>query len=100
MFAALADATRRDIVVRAIAGEKTISELADGYNMSWAAVQKHVAVLDRAGLVTKERRGRSRVIHCNRDVVQRARDLLDAVDAQWRDRATRISELLEEEEER
>jgi len=60
MFGALADATRRDIVRRAIGGEEGVAELAEHYPMSFAAVQKHVAILERAGLVTKERIGRPR----------------------------------------
>ena len=62
VFAALADATRRDIVRRAIAGEEGVGELADHYPMSFAAVQKHVAVLERAGLITKQRTGRRKVV--------------------------------------
>ncbi len=58
LFHALSDATRRDILRRCIRGEPSVSRLADVYPMSFAAVQKHVAVLERAGLVTKERRGR------------------------------------------
>ena len=53
MFGALADATRRDIVRRAIDGEEGVAELAGHYPMSFAAVQKHVAILERAGLVTQ-----------------------------------------------
>ena len=62
IFRALADATRRDIVRRTLAGEASVSELAAAYDMSWAAVQKHVAVLEGAALVTKEARGRERIV--------------------------------------
>ena len=65
MFGALADATRRDIVRRAIDGEEGVAELAEHYPMSFAAVQKHVAILERAGLVTKERIGRRKVVRTN-----------------------------------
>ena len=65
VLAALADATRRDIVRRAIAGEEGVAELANHYPMSFAAVQKHVAVLERAGLVTKRRTGRRKVVSTN-----------------------------------
>ena len=65
MFAALADATRRDIVLRALDGREGVAELAGHYPMSFAAVQKHVAVLERAGLVTKERTGRRKVVRTN-----------------------------------
>ncbi|MGH3464142.1 MAG: ArsR/SmtB family transcription factor, partial [Kribbellaceae bacterium] len=62
LFHALADATRRDIVRRSVQGELSVSRLAELYPMSFAAVQKHVAVLERAGLVTKERRGREQLV--------------------------------------
>ena len=65
VFGALADATRRDIVRRAIAGEEGVAELAGHYPMSFAAVQKHVAVLERAGLVSKQRIGRRKVVRTN-----------------------------------
>ena len=65
VFGALADATRRDIVRRAISGEEGVAELAGHYPMSFAAVQKHVAVLERAGLVSKQRIGRRKVVRTN-----------------------------------
>ncbi|WP_311379630.1 metalloregulator ArsR/SmtB family transcription factor [Arthrobacter sp. ISL-48] len=62
LFRALADATRRDIVRRTLAGGASVSEFATAYDMSWAAVQKHVAILEGAELVTKEARGRERIV--------------------------------------
>ena len=94
IFAALADATRRDIVLRAIAGSEGVAELAGHYPMSFAAVQKHVAVLEGAGLVTKERRGREQLVRTNVEFVQRARTLLDGIEEQWRARVERIDDLL------
>ena len=73
VFGALADATRRDIVRRAIGGEEGVAELAGHYPMSFAAVQKHVAVLERAGLVTKERIGRRKVVRTNVEGLRMAR---------------------------
>ncbi len=73
MFGALADATRRDIVRRAIDGEEGVAELASHYPMSFAAVQKHVAILERAGLVTKERIGRRKVVRTNLEGLRVAR---------------------------
>jgi DNA-binding transcriptional ArsR family regulator len=69
VFNALADPTRRDIVRRAMQGEHSVSDLAGNYAMSFAAVQKHVAVLQRAGLVTKERRGRAQLVHTDIDAI-------------------------------
>ncbi|HEX6222267.1 MAG TPA: metalloregulator ArsR/SmtB family transcription factor [Acidimicrobiia bacterium] len=99
VFAALADATRRDIVRRAIAGDEGVSELADHYPMSFAAVQKHIAVLERAGLVTKHRRGRRKVVHTNVAALALARRLLDRYEELWRGRIDRMSEIINETEE-
>jgi DNA-binding transcriptional ArsR family regulator len=94
MFGALADATRRDIVRRAIDGEQGILELAGHYPMSFAAVQKHVAILERAGLVTKERIGRRKVVRANLEGVQVVRRLLEQYEALWRGRIDRMADLL------
>ncbi len=94
MFAALADATRRDIVLRALNGDEGIAELAGHYPMSFAAVQKHVAVLERAGLVTKERTGRRKVVRTNIEGLRLARGLLDQYEALWRGRIDRMEALI------
>ena len=94
MFGALADATRRDIVRRAIAGEEGVAELARHYPMSFAAVQKHVAILERAGLVTKRRIGRRKVVGTNLEGLRVARRLLDRYEELWRDRIARMTELI------
>jgi DNA-binding transcriptional ArsR family regulator len=96
LFHALADATRRDIVYRCIRGEPSVSRLASVYPMSFAAVQKHVAVLERAGLVTKERRGREQLVRTETDAVGRARRILDELEAAWRGRVDRMAGLLAE----
>src|SRR6187549_3003220 len=93
-FGALADATRRDIVRRAIDGSEGIAELADHYPMSFAAVQKHVAVLERAGLVTKQRIGRRKVVRTNMEALRLARGLLDQYEALWRGRIDRMTDLI------
>jgi DNA-binding transcriptional ArsR family regulator len=96
LFHALADATRRDILRRSARGELSVSRLADSYPMSFAAVQKHVAVLERAGLVTKERRGREQLVRSDPNAVRRAREALDELETTWRARVDRISQLLAE----
>lgn len=96
LFRALADATRRDIVRRTLLGEASVSELAAAYAMSWAAVQKHVAVLEGAGLVTKEARGRERIVRGNPEQIQRAQALLDSYEQLWRGRVERLDALLAE----
>jgi DNA-binding transcriptional ArsR family regulator len=93
---ALADTTRRDIVRRCLAGAASVSRLAEAYPMSFAAVQKHVAVLERAGLVSKERSGREQLVRTDVDAVRRARDALDQLEATWRGRVDRMSDLLTE----
>ena len=99
LFHALADATRRDIVVAAMEGEHSVSALARRYPMSVAAVQKHVAVLERAHLVTKERRGREQIVRLNIDAIRQASRLLDAIEDLWRGRIARIGALLADEPE-
>jgi DNA-binding transcriptional ArsR family regulator len=94
VFRALADTTRRDIVRRAIAGEEGVAELAQHYPMSFAAVQKHVAVLERAGLVTKVRAGRRKVVRTNVEGLRRARRLLDQYEELWRGRVDRMTALV------
>jgi len=94
IFGALGDATRRDIVRRAIDGEEGVAELATHYPMSFAAVQKHVAVLERAGLVSKHRIGRRRVVRTNLEGLRMARGLLDRYEELWRERVERMDQLI------
>jgi DNA-binding transcriptional ArsR family regulator len=94
MFGALADHTRRDIVRRAIDGQEGVAELASHYPMSFAAVQKHIAILERAGLVTKKRIGRRKVVRTNLEGLRVARRLLDQYEELWRGRLDRMTELV------
>ncbi len=96
LFHALADATRRDIVVRAAAGEHSVSALARHYPMSVTAIQKHVAVLDAAGLVRKERRGRTQIVTTQQAALAVAHQVLDRLEALWRERLDRFGEVLAE----
>jgi DNA-binding transcriptional ArsR family regulator len=96
VFAALADATRRDIVLRALDGTEGVAELARHYPMSFAAVQKHVAVLERAGLVIKARHGRRKVVRTDIEQLRMARGLLDRYEALWRGRVERMTDLIYE----
>jgi DNA-binding transcriptional ArsR family regulator len=100
VFAALADATRRDIVRRAIGGQEGVAELADHYPMSFAAVQKHVAVLERAGLITKQRIGRRKVVRTNVLGLRAAQGLLDRYEELWRGRIERMTDLVTDTKER
>jgi uncharacterized protein YndB with AHSA1/START domain/DNA-binding transcriptional ArsR family regulator len=94
MFGALADATRRDIVRRAVDAEEGVAELASHYPMSFAAVQKHVAILERAGLVTKERSGRRKIVRTNPEGLRVARRLLDRYEQLWLGRIDRMTTLV------
>jgi DNA-binding transcriptional ArsR family regulator len=96
LFQALADGTRRDIVGRVIEREQSVSALAERYDVSFAAVQKHVAVLERAALVTKRRRGREQIVYSNIDTIQSARDVLRSWEELWQGRADRIAGILAE----
>ena len=97
IFRALADATRRDIVRRTLTAQASVSELAGDYAMSFAAVQKHVAVLEGAGLVTKSPHGRERIVTANPAALARARRLLDQYELLWRSRIDRLDSLLADE---
>jgi DNA-binding transcriptional ArsR family regulator len=94
LFGALADATRRDILARVMDAEASVSELAARYAMSFAAVQKHVAVLERAQLVTKRKDGRAQRVTGNPDAVRRANRLLAEFERRWQARIGRLDELL------
>lgn len=97
VFRALADATRRDIVTRLLAGEPmSISALAGRYDMSFAAVQKHVAVLEGAGLVTKRTRGRERMVRGDPERIARAREALARLEDVWRERFSRLDAVFDD----
>lgn len=97
LFRALADSTRRDIVARVLGGETaSVSALAERYEMSFAAVQKHVAVLEEAGLVTKRAQGRERIVRGNPERIARARDLLTQLENLWRERFGQLDAVLGE----
>lgn len=94
MFHALSDRTRRDILRRVLAGEHSVSELAARYDMSFAAVQKHVAVLEKAGLLTKRRSGREQLASGDVAAVRSVSSMLREIEDLWRGRIARIDELL------
>ncbi len=97
VFHALADATRRDILRRVMDGERSVSALAENYDMSFAAVQKHVAVLERAELVRKRHCGRERLVSGNVDALRLPQSALGQLEALWRARIDRMNDLLTEE---
>ena len=94
LFRALADGTRRDILARSLTETPSVSALAEQYEMSFAAVQKHVAVLERAGLVQKRASGREQQVSTNRARLQRATELLDYYESVWRQRMAQLDDVL------
>lgn len=96
IFHALADATRRDIAITAMGKDHSVSSLARRYPMSFAAVQKHVAVLERAGLVVKQRHGREQLVRGNIDAVRDAFTALERLEVVWRARLDRFGDVLAE----
>jgi DNA-binding transcriptional ArsR family regulator len=97
VFHALADATRRDIVRTVLVRDLSVSALARRYPMSVTAVQKHVAVLEKAGLVTRRRRGRETLVRGDIDRVRVARTALDTFEQRWRDRVAQMDQILTED---
>ncbi|WP_228528168.1 ArsR/SmtB family transcription factor [Microbacterium sp. UFMG61] len=94
VFHALATSTRRDILRRTIEREQSVSTLASEYEMSFAAVQKHVAVLEAADLIVKRAEGRERLVRANPEMIARARALLARYEELWRSRIARLDDLL------
>jgi DNA-binding transcriptional ArsR family regulator len=99
IFRALSDSTRRDILARAIQREQSVSALARHYEISLTAVQKHVAVLERAALVSKHRTGREQRVAAEPNTLRRATTLLEEYEQLWIQRAANIAEILAEPDE-
>ena len=97
LFRALADATRRDVVRRVLVAEESVSDLARHYPMSITAVQKHVAVLEAAGLVSKRKQGREQRVAGQVEAIRRAQGLLDAYEQVWRHRLDGMKAVLEDQ---
>jgi DNA-binding transcriptional ArsR family regulator len=95
---ALANPTRRDIVRLVLHEERSVSDLARCYPMTFAAVQKHVAILERASLVTKRERGRERLVLGEIEAVREVASVFDQLEATWRARLHRFGDVLAEPE--
>ena len=94
LFRALADGTRRDILARSLTETPSVSDLAARYDMSFAAVQKHVAVLERARLIKKRAKGREQLVSTNPARIKRAAELLDYFESIWRQRVAQLDDVL------
>jgi DNA-binding transcriptional ArsR family regulator len=97
IFHSLADATRRDMLRRLSQAEQTISDLAKPYAMSLAAIAKHVGVLEKAGLVTKVRNGKEKVVSIVPETIQTAEAHLSDYEKLWAARYDALEALLNEE---
>ena len=95
-FAALSDTTRRAILGRLMHGEARLSDLAEPFDMSLTAVSKHVRVLSQAGLLTVEKRGRTR--HCRLDAraLKNAADWLSGYRSFWAQQFDNLAQVLAE----
>ena len=96
VFAALGDATRRDLIARLAARDATVGELAEPYDMSMQAVSKHLAVLESAGLVSKTRVGRERTVHLEAGVFDLMTKWIERYRRQAEERYRRLDDLLDE----
>lgn len=95
-FFALADGTRRAIIERLVKGDANLSEIAKPFPMSLVAVQKHVRVLEDAGLVATRKRGRSRHVRLRAAPMKEAVDYLHKYRVFWEERLDGLADLLED----
>ena len=96
-FRALADPTRRDILLMLRNKEMTIAEVADNFDMTRAAVKKHLTVLSDGGLITVRAQGRERINSFNPTGMAPLRDWLTFFDAFWDDRLTALKTAIEKD---
>lgn len=98
IFHALGDATRRRMLRDLAAGERTVGELAEPFEMSLAAASKHIKVLEGAGLIHREIRWRTHVCRLAAEPLARAHDWLGFYERFWTDRLDALERLLREED--
>lgn len=94
IFRSFADSTRRDILKRVSKNDLTISEIARPYDMSFAAIAKHVAVLEKAQLITKRRHGKEQVISASQETINLAASHLGGYEKVWKERYDKLETLL------
>ena len=97
IFAALADSTRRSILARITEFEMSIGEIASHYNLTFAAISKHIQVLERAKLVSKRRRGKEQVVIVVPATMQIGQEYIERYALMWDDRFNNLEKLLREE---
>jgi DNA-binding transcriptional ArsR family regulator len=96
LFMALADSTRRSILEQVASAEMSIGEIARHYQLTFAAVSKHIKVLERAGLITKRRRGKEQVVIIVPSTLGVARELIERYARMWSERFDNLEMLLKE----
>jgi DNA-binding transcriptional ArsR family regulator len=97
IFGSLADPTRRDILQRVAAGDMTVSQVAEPYDMSLAAISKHLKILERARLIIKRRKGKEQIVTLAPGAFNEAAGYLEAYTQLWDDRFNRLEIILKEE---
>lgn len=98
VFHALGDATRRRMLRELSRGERTVSELAQPFSISLAAASKHIKVLENAGLIRREVRGRTHLCRLEPGPLASAHEWLSFYERFWTDRLATLEELLRKEE--
>lgn len=97
IFHSLADPTRRDILARVARAELSISELVEKYDVSFAAISKHLNVLERAQLIVKRREGKKQMVSLAPDALRTADEYLERYTHMWDQRFSKLDALLKEE---
>lgn len=94
VFQSLSDPTRRDILRRVMRNEASVGELVKDYNISFAAVSKHLKVLEKATLITKRREGRKQMVALRPEALQQADEYLEQYRLMWESRYNKLDVLL------
>jgi DNA-binding transcriptional ArsR family regulator len=97
IFGSLADATRRDILRRVSKGPLTIGEIALPYNLTLAAISKHLKVLENAHLITKKKHGKERIVHLSPGAFKNATEYLEYYESLWNQRFDALEQYLKED---
>jgi DNA-binding transcriptional ArsR family regulator len=94
-FAALADPTRRAILARLLSGERSVTELAEPFNMSMPAVSKHLRVLERAGLIARRKEAQWRRCRIAAGPLRDVANWAERYRHIWEERLDRLDEYLQ-----
>jgi DNA-binding transcriptional ArsR family regulator len=98
IFASLADPTRRDILQRVAQGQLTVGEIAKCYDLTLAAISKHLKVLENAHLIVKRKHGKERIVQLSPGAFKSATEYLSNYEAVWNQRFDALEEYLKEDQ--